>query len=163
MLDPVLCHEIGVALSSTSWLVVCGFGNGREIQQSTTIPTTSLAFTRFHAACVSARTDWVAAGWLSEGHVGMVLPDLPPDLDATIQGAMARFAFRDRYVRREIQLTAIVTAVRCDAAPTVDGLLEVAAADISARGAPSTKDTPRFGMVGSCRDEAWEAIVASRR
>jgi hypothetical protein len=163
MLDPTLCHEVGVALGSTSWLVVGGFANGNEIRHTTTIPTTSLAFTRFHAAFVSSRTDWVAAGWLSEGHVGMILPDLPPDLDVTIQSAMARFAFVDRYVSNEIQINAVVAAVRCDSAPSVDGLLEIVRDEISARGGPSNTDTPRFELIGACRDEGWEEIVASRR
>lgn len=153
MLDPALCHELGVALGSTSWLVVGGFANGVEIRHSTTMPTTSLAFTRFHAAFVSSRADWVAAGWLSEGHVGMILPDLPPDLDTTIEMAMERFAFVDRYVPHEVQIKAVVAVVRCDSAPSVDGLLEIIRDEITAQGGPSNVDTPRFELVGSCRDD----------
>ena len=79
----------------SGYLVVVKWVEWKDLRRRTSIPTAALAAKRFEAAVLASTREWVEAGYLSDAHLGMILPTLPTDIVATILTSIEQFAFID--------------------------------------------------------------------
>ena len=86
--------------------------NAALIRRKTSIPTAALAAKRFEVGVLSAVTDWLAAGLLSDIHVAMVLTSVPADMEPRIRDSLSKFRFSDPWSRAGlVSLEAAVVAL----------------------------------------------------
>lgn len=93
--DLDFCRALGRGVGTSGFVVVAKLVEFRSIRSHTSIPTTALAAKRFEAAVMASTTSWTEGGRLSDLHVGLILPELPPHFESMIETSLARFAFED--------------------------------------------------------------------
>jgi hypothetical protein len=95
VLNPELCRLIGSSVGEQRTLVVVRHTNGYQIRRESSIPTATLAVARFQAAVMSATTDWIAAGELSDVHVAILTSSWSSADDMRMRESIDRFGFSD--------------------------------------------------------------------
>ena len=110
--EEAFCRALRAAVGSEVFLVVAELSNGQEIRETTSIPTAATAMKRFEVAVLGAITTWVEGGPLSAMHVGMLVSEIPPDLEQTAQQSVERYSFIDTWSGAgEVQLEMTLAVV----------------------------------------------------
>jgi hypothetical protein len=91
------------------------------IRRRTSIPTAALALKRFEVGVLTATTEWIGGGSLSDVHVGMLLREVRSDLTIAIRDSVARLNFVDPYSGAgTVELHIIAASVDLAGAPSLD-------------------------------------------